>query len=79
MHYMPIKMRVTRTSRGTVEVVLDSIRVDEGEAFGLTSDVLDADQGPHAGAPQPRSVDDITYGMPGSRMPAMRTDELRGQ
>jgi hypothetical protein len=29
MHYIPIKMRVTRTSRGTLEVLLDSIRTDE--------------------------------------------------
>ena len=28
MHYIPIKMRVTRTSRGTLEVLLDSIRTD---------------------------------------------------
>ena len=28
MHYIPIKMRVTRTARGTLEVLLDSIRVD---------------------------------------------------
>jgi len=79
MHYIPIKMRIARTSRGTLEVLLDSIRADEGEAFGLTSDVLDADEGPNAGTPQPRTVDDITYGMPGSRMPAMSTEELRGQ
>jgi hypothetical protein len=79
MHYIPIKMRIARTSRGTLEVLLDSIRADEGEAFGLTSDVLHADEGPNAGAPQPRSVDDITYGMPGSAMPAMSTEELRGQ
>jgi hypothetical protein len=28
MHYIPIKMRVIRTSRGTLEVLLDSIRTD---------------------------------------------------
>jgi len=28
MHYIPIKMRITRTSRGTIEVLLDSIRTD---------------------------------------------------
>ncbi|MGE5169447.1 MAG: DUF3108 domain-containing protein, partial [Rudaea sp.] len=28
MHYIPIKMRVTRTSRGTLEVLLDAIRTD---------------------------------------------------
>jgi len=32
MHYIPIKMRVTRTSRGTLEVLLDSIRADDAGA-----------------------------------------------
>jgi hypothetical protein len=79
MHYVPIKMRIARTSRGTLEVLLDSIRADEGEAFGLTSDVLRADEGTDSGTRPPRSVDDITYGMPGSAVPTMRADELRGQ
>jgi hypothetical protein len=79
MHYIPIKMRIARTSRGTLEVMLDSIRADEGEAFGLTSDVLQANEGTRGGTSPPRSVDDITYGMPGSAMPSMTTEELRGQ
>jgi len=29
MHYAMVKMRVSQTSRGTVEAVLDAIRVDE--------------------------------------------------
>ena len=29
LHYIPVKMRVTATNRGTLEAVLDSIRVDE--------------------------------------------------
>lgn len=29
MHYIPIKMRITRTARGTLEALLDSIRVDD--------------------------------------------------
>ena len=32
MHYIPIKMRVTRTSRGTLEALLDSIRTDDAGA-----------------------------------------------
>jgi len=79
MHYIPIKMRIARTSRGTLEVLLDSIRADEAEAFGLPSDALQADDGANAGASRQRSVDDITYGMPGSSMPALSTEELRGQ
>jgi Protein of unknown function (DUF3108) len=29
LHYVPVKMRVTATNRGTLEALLDSIRVDE--------------------------------------------------
>jgi hypothetical protein len=29
LHYLPVKMRVTATNRGTLEALLDSIRVDE--------------------------------------------------
>jgi hypothetical protein len=29
LHYVPVKMRVSQTMRGTLEVVLDAIRVDE--------------------------------------------------
>jgi hypothetical protein len=29
LHYIPVKMRVTATNRGTLEALLDSIRVDE--------------------------------------------------
>jgi hypothetical protein len=32
LHYIPVKMRVTQTSRGTLEARLDSIRVDESYA-----------------------------------------------
>lgn len=32
LHYVPVKMRVSRTMRGTLEVVLDSIRIDEPAA-----------------------------------------------
>ena len=32
MHYIPVKMRVTRTSRGTLEVLLDAIRTDANGA-----------------------------------------------
>ncbi len=35
LRYLPIKMRVTRTDRGTIEVVLDSIRVAEADKEAL--------------------------------------------
>ena len=34
MHYVLVKMRVSQTSRGTLEALLDSIRVDETESTG---------------------------------------------
>jgi hypothetical protein len=79
MHYIPVKMRVTRTSRGTLEVLLDAIRADEGEAFGLTSDATDADAAAQADAEASRTVDDVTFGMPGTALPPRTTEDLRGQ
>ncbi len=32
LHYIPVKMRITRTSRGTLEALLDSIRTDASAA-----------------------------------------------
>ena len=32
LHFIPVKMRVTATNRGTLEALLDSIRVDEALA-----------------------------------------------
>jgi hypothetical protein len=32
LHYIPVKMRITATNRGTLEALLDSIRVDEATA-----------------------------------------------
>lgn len=82
LHYIPIKMRVTRTSRGTLEVLLDSIRVDDPQAYGLPPDVV-ADNGGSIGEvpsnSQPQTASDIEYGMPGSALPPMRADDLRGQ
>jgi hypothetical protein len=80
MHYVPIKMRVTRTSRGTLEVLLDSIRADDGEAYGLTSDPpRDEETSAVAAERTPRTVDDLTFNMPNSGMPALPLSDLRGQ
>jgi hypothetical protein len=37
MHFVPIKMRITRTSRGTLEVLLDSIRTDADDAAAIAA------------------------------------------
>jgi hypothetical protein len=29
LHYVPVKMRIVATNRGTLEALLDSIRIDE--------------------------------------------------
>jgi len=80
MHYVPIKMRVSRTSRGTLEVLLDSIRADNAEAYGLTSDpARDDETSISAAAEAPRTVDDITFNMPDSGMPALPLRDMRGQ
>ncbi len=53
LHYIPVRMRVTQTARGTLEARLDSIRVDENYA-GFSEDPA----GPRPPAPpvaQPRS------------------------
>ena len=80
MHYIPIKMRVTRTSRGTLEVLLDSIRIDDPEAYGLPAAIA---SGPGETATEPSkpptTASDILYGMPGSGLPPMRAEDLRGQ
>jgi hypothetical protein len=81
LHYIPVKMRVTRTSRGTLEVLLDSIRVDNPENYGLAANMIGdapatATQNESA---EPKTADDIVHGMPGSGMPSMTTEELRGQ
>jgi hypothetical protein len=39
LRHIPVKMRVSNTDRGTIEVVLDSIRVDE-TASGTARDEL---------------------------------------
>lgn len=80
MHYIPIKMRVTRTSRGTLEVLLDSIHVDDAEKFGLPPELAASAQDSKASsASSTKTADDITYGMPGSGLPPMRAEDLRGQ
>ncbi len=80
LHYIPIKMRVTRTSRGTLEVLLDSIRVDGNDADGSSADANDPEAASEPANANPSTVDDITYGMPGSpMMPPIRAEDLRGQ
>ena len=46
MHYIPIKMRVTRTSRGTLEVLLDSIRTDDTGADAADAEAASAPSTP---------------------------------
>ena len=77
MHYLPIKMRVTRTSRGTLEVLLDSVRVDDaGTAVSLDeNDRIDVPNAHDENAP-PRTASDITYAAP---MGPIRAEDIHGQ
>jgi hypothetical protein len=80
LHYLPIKMRVTRTSRGTLEVVLDSIRVDEAAKFGLPAELANEVRSPSETTQTlTHTSSDIEYGMPGTGMPMMRAEDLHGQ
>jgi hypothetical protein len=73
-------MRITRTSRGTLEVLLDSIRIDDPEAYGLPAAIASAEREPAVQpANPPSTASDILYGMPGSGLPLMRAEDLRGQ
>jgi hypothetical protein len=54
LHYIPIKMRVTRTSRGTLEVLLDAIRTDD-DAAAAAAAPNDADEPARAKAWDPRA------------------------
>jgi hypothetical protein len=56
LRYIPVKIRVSNTSRGTVEVLLDSIRVDEDAAAVGRDDLVmprvdPAEYGPAADSP----------------------------
>jgi hypothetical protein len=46
MHYIPVKMRVTRTARGTLEAVLDAIRTDANGATTSEAEERAADNSP---------------------------------
>jgi len=81
LHYIPVKMRVTRTSRGTLEVLLNSIRIDNPEKFGLAADMIGEApaSATQSASTEPKTADDIVYGMPGTGMPSLTAEELRGQ
>lgn len=63
LRYIPVKMRVSNTERGTIEVLLDAIRVDENAA-SVASDNLRMPQ-----------VEDLERANPAPRVPAF--DEAR--
>jgi hypothetical protein len=61
LHYIPVKMRVTRTSRGTLEVLLDAIRGDASSPYADTAEPQPGDNAaprawdPMATVPGPES------------------------
>ena len=62
LHYIPIKMRITRTSRGTLEVLLDSIRSDADASTAAPIDEHPNEERPPARPP------DLMQPMPGPDM-----------
>lgn len=68
LRYIPVKMRVTNTTRGTVEAVLDAIRVDE------TGETVGRDDLPFAPSPPETAAAAATvpgYSPPGATFPSM--------
>lgn len=72
LRYIPVKMRVTNTARGTLEALLDAIRVDEsGETVGRDDMALEpSPPGVHSGADAPLSAPSSEWS-PGATFPAM--------
>jgi hypothetical protein len=72
LRYIPVKMRVTHTTRGTLEALLDAIRVDEsGETVGRDDVALEpSPPSAQSGADAPLAPHS-TESSPGATFPAM--------
>ena len=57
------------------------IRIDDPEKFGLAADMTGEApaSATQSASAEPKTADDIVYGMPGSGMPSLTAEELRGQ
>jgi hypothetical protein len=71
LRYIAVKMRVTNTDRGTIEVLLDAIRVDEDAATMLRDDLRMPRAADVAGERERNRVPDIHEAQPGATFPAM--------
>ena len=69
LRYIPVKMRVSNTDRGTIEVLLDAIRVDERAGAGGELRVpRSADAAPR---PDASNLPDIVHPRPAETFPTM--------
>jgi len=71
LRYIPVKMRVSNTVRGTVEVLLDAIRVDESATIGDGGELRvprSADAAPRADA---SNLPDLVNPQPAETFPTM--------
>jgi hypothetical protein len=71
LRYIPVKMRVSNTDRGTIEVLLDAIRVDESAKIGDGAELRvprSADAAPRADA---SNLPDIVHPRPAETFPTM--------
>jgi hypothetical protein len=70
LRYIPVKMRVSNTDRGTIEVLLDAIRVDENAKPGA-GDPLALPREAGRGRGSAPAVQDIEAPQPAPTFPTM--------
>ncbi len=71
LRYIPVKMRVSNTDRGTIEVVLDAIRVDETAQVGERDELKVPRSADVAGRGNPATVQDLDDPQPAATFPTM--------
>lgn len=71
LRFIAVKMRVTNTDRGTIEVMLDAIRVDEDAATMIRDDLRMPRAADLAAERERNYVPDVHEAQPGATFPAM--------
>ena len=71
LRFIAVKMRVTNTDRGTIEVMLDAIRVDEDAAAMIRDDLRMPRAADLAAERERNYVPDVHEAQPGATFPAM--------
>ena len=71
LRYIPVKMRVSNTDRGTIEVLLDAIRVDESARAGDGGELRVPRSADAAPRPDASNLPDIVHPRPAETFPTM--------